>query len=230
MARSVARQPLRLLARALMLCTQMTVCGRENLPRGGPLLVVFNHLGHTDALVLVAVLPWEMEAVALSDLYRVPVTGQMLRLYGAIPVHRDVFDRAVVTRALAVLNNGGVLILAPEARMSVTGALEKARGGAAYLALKARVPILPVALTGTENSLFYGALKRLNRPRVSVAIGEVFRLPDLPIDGAQRKASIAQASDLIMARIAGLLPPAYRGIYANAVSSSSARADLSPGA
>ena len=230
MGRPIARSAIRLLARAMLLCTRTSVSGRENLPKGGPLLVVFNHLGHTDALILMAVLPWEMETLALSDLYRIAVTGAMLRLYGAIPVHRDAFDRGVVERALSALRNGGILILAPEARMSVTGALEKARGGAAYLALKTGVPILPVALTGAENSKFYGALKRLHRPRVTLSIGQVFCLPDLPVDGSQRRASVAQASDMIMQRIAALLSPAYRGVYAEAVSTPVAPADPDPGA
>ena len=210
------RGTVRLLARlAVRLLARVSVTGRENLPPGGPLLVVFNHLGHMDAAVLIATLPYDADAIALSDLYRVPITGQMLRLYGTIPVHRDAFDRAVLERAHAVLNRGGVLILAPEARMSVTGSLEKARGGAAYLALKTKTPILPVALTGTWNPTFYGELKKLRRPRVTLAIGRVFHLPDLPVEGAERRQSIAQASSLIMARIAGLLPPSYRGVYAD---------------
>jgi 1-acyl-sn-glycerol-3-phosphate acyltransferase len=212
------RGAVRLVARAAVrLLSRTSVTGRENLPKSGPLLVTFNHLGHLDAAVLIAKLPYDADAIALSDLYNVPVTGQMLRLYGTIPVHRDVFDRAVLERAFAVLDAGGVLILAPEARMSVTGALERARGGAAYLALKTRAPILPVALTGAENTKVYGAWKRLRRPQITLTIGPVFHLPDLPLQGVERKESITQASTMIMTRIASLLPPSYRGVYADVV-------------
>ena len=214
----VTRPIVRAIARLLLpVLTRTTVYGREHLPSGGPLLVVFNHLGHLDAAILVANLPWSVDAIALSDLYRVPVTGQMLRLYGVIPVHRDVFDRTVVERAMSTLKSGGVLILAPESRMSVTGALEKARGGAAYLALKTRSPILPVALTGTENKAVYGAWKHLRRPVVTMTIGQVFTLPELPVDGSERKQSIAEASMIIMTHLATLLPEAYRGVYADLV-------------
>jgi 1-acyl-sn-glycerol-3-phosphate acyltransferase len=207
-----------LLARTIVrLFTRTTICGLEHIPASGPLLVVFNHLGHLDGIMLVTKLPYDMECIALADLYNVPVTGQLLRLYGAIPIHRDVFDRAVVEQALGILAQGGALMLAPEARMSVTGALEKARGGAAYLALKSHAPILPVALTGTENAAVYGAWKGLRRPRITITVGEVFRLPDLPLAGAERKESIAVASTMIMARLAALLPPPYRGVYADAV-------------
>lgn len=222
MATSRTRAAIRLITRGLVkVLAGVSVYHTAPLPAKGPLLVTFNHLGHLDAAILIAKLPWDMEAIALSDLYRVPVTGQMLRLYGTIPVHRDVFDRTVVERALAVLQSNGVLILAPEARMSVTGALEKARGGAAYLALKSGAPILPVALTGSENKVFYGAWKRLHRPHVTITTGQVFELPDLPTEGAQRKESIARASDEIMLRIAALLPEQYRGVYAGALAAQS---------
>lgn len=216
MSQPPARPLVRLIARAAVrLLTRTVVTGRENVPAQGPLLLVFNHLGHMDAAVLISVLPRNVEAVALSDLYRVPVTGGILRLYGAIPVRRDVFDRAVVTRAQQVLCGGGALMLAPEARMSVSGALEKARGGAAYLALKSQALILPVGLMGTFNRDFYATLKQRRRPRVTVTIGRPFRLHDLPPDAPLHKPELEQASMTIMTHIARLLPAEYRGVYAD---------------
>ena len=153
--------------------TRLEVRGLERMPAEGPLLVAFNHLAHLDGPLIVAFLPREVEGIALSDLYEVPVTGQLLRLYGTIPVYRDEFDRAVLRRALAVLAEGKALALAPEARMSVTGALERARHGVAYLALRSGAPILPVALTGTE--LIPGTLTRLQRAPVTMTVG-----PGLP--------------------------------------------------
>ena len=206
--RQVARFLLPILFRLL---TRWQVSGRGNLPTGGPLLVVFNHLAHLDAPLLLASLPWLMEGIALSDLGRVPVTGQLLRMYGVIWVHRDEYDRELLRRALAVLAAGGVLALAPEARMSVTGALERARTGAAYLALKSGAPVLPIALTGTEK--IYGAWRRWQRPRVTVTIGQTFQLLPVELKGAGRHEALRQAADEIMLHIARLLPPEYRGVY-----------------
>ena len=216
MSAPITRPAVRLLARAVVrLLTRTTVVGREHVPQSGPLLVTFNHLGHLDAAVLIATLPLDMDAIALSDLLRVPVTGQILRLYGVIAVHRDMFDRAVVEQTLGVLAQGRAIILAPESRMSVTGALERARGGAAYLALKSGAKILPVALTGTANQSIYGAWKQRRRPRLTITIGEPYALPALPLSGQERKQSLADASTMIMTRIAALLPPDYRGVYAD---------------
>ncbi len=188
------------------------ITGTENLPAAGPLLVVFNHVAHLDGPVVIASLPWEVEGIALVDLYRVPVVGPLLRLYGTIPIHRDQYDRDILRRALAVLESGGVLALAPEARRSPTLSLEQGRTGAAYLALRSNAPILPIGITGTES--VPAALKRLRRPRLSVNIGAAFHLDGPLLAGAARHAQLNSARDEIMVHIAALLPIEYRGVYA----------------
>lgn len=200
-----------LLRLLLRLFTHLEVRGLENVPAGGPLLVAFNHLAHLDAPLVLALLPWPVEAIGLVDLYRVPVTGQLLRLYGIIPVHRDQFDRQVIRRALQVLAEGGVLALAPEARQSLTGALERARRGVAYLALRSGAPVLPVALTGTEN--VPSDLKRLRCPRLTVTFGEPIAPPPRASKPQARRQQMAELTDEIMHRIAAMLPPEYRGVY-----------------
>ena len=196
----------------LRLLARLDVRGRENLPQGGPLLVVFNHVAHADGAVVIATLPWEVEAISLSDLFRVPLTGQLLRLYGAIPVHRDAYDRELLRRALGVLAEGKVLALAPEARQSPTGALERGREGAAYLALRSGAALLPIGLTGTET--VPTMWKRLRRPHITVTIGPPFHLPGPLGHGAARRAQLESGRDEIMRRIAALLPAQYQGVYA----------------
>ena len=195
----------------LRLFTRLETKGLENVPEGGPLLVAFNHLAHLDAILVLPFLPQPVEGIALEDLYHVPVTGQLLRLYGTIPVHRDQFDRDVIRRALQVLAEGRILALAPEARMSLTGALEQARQGAAYLALRSGAPVLPVAVTGTET--VPADLKRLRRPRLTVTFGEVIITPPRASKPQARRQQVADFTDEIMYRIAALLPLEYRGVY-----------------
>ena len=86
-----------------------------------------------------------------------------------------------------------------------------AKTGAANLASKSAAPILPMSITGTET--VPTDLRRLRRPHLTVRIGHPFTLP--PIDRRQRDADLQRNTDEIMCQIAALLPPKYRGAYAN---------------
>jgi 1-acyl-sn-glycerol-3-phosphate acyltransferase len=102
--------------------------------------------------------------------------------------------------------------MAPEGTRSPNGALIEARSGASYLAAKAGTQILPVAVTGTEDHVVFPNLKRLRRANVVIRVGKPFRLPPLPRQ--DREAVLQQYTDEMMCRIAALLPPEYRGFYA----------------
>lgn len=123
-----------------------------------------------------------------------------------IPLHRGHADRATLKILLSRLAAGDALLIAPEGRESRTGALEAGRGGAAFLAQDAGVPIIPVALTGTAWREILRAWRRFRRPCVTLTFGRPYRLPA----GLRRPA----AADEIMRRIATLLPPEYQGVYA----------------
>lgn len=190
--------------------THWEVEGRENLPPRGPLLVVFNHLGHLDPALLMATLPWRITGLAVAGLREVPVTGFLFRLGGAIWVNRGHYDREALKKALVVLERGDVLVIAPEGRISVTGALERGKTGPVFLAQQANVPILPIGITGTEEAP--EKLKRFQRPHLRVVIGRPFRLPERS-PGRSRKEELRANSDFIMRRLAELLPEKYRGDY-----------------
>lgn len=199
-----------LLILLLKVLTRWEVEGRENLPSGGPLLLVFNHLGHLDPVLLVATLPWRFTGLAVAGLREVPVTGFLLRLGGVIWVNRGHYDREALRKGLAVMERGDILGIAPEGRISVTGALEKGKTGPVFLAQRANVPILPIGITGTEDAP--QKLMRFQRPHLRVIIGKVFRLPERP-PGRSRKEQLRVNSDFIMRRLAELLPQEYRGVY-----------------
>lgn len=209
------RLALLLLRLILRVAARVEFRDRENIPASGPLIVAINHLAHLDPLLVAAALPYPAEFMALADLLSVPGTGLVLRAYGVIPVHRDQLDRDVLRRALCVLEAGGVLVLAPEARMSLTGALEQARAGVGYLALRSGAPVMPVAITGTAYILT--DLKQLRRPRMTVTFGRPRTLSQAITAMQDRRAQRQAAADDIMARIARMLPPEYRGEYAERV-------------
>lgn len=200
----------------LKLLTHWEVEGQENLPPGGPLLVVFNHLAWWDAPLAMASLPWQMTGIALKDLQRIPVTGQLLALGKVIWVDRGRYDRDALRQALTVLKEGGVLGIAPEGRMSVTGALERGKTGPVFIARKADVPLLPIGVIGTDKVL--SDWRSFRRPHLKLVIGPVFRLPERRRYESRKEERQADA-DFIMERLAELLPPEYRGVYADTVRS-----------
>jgi 1-acyl-sn-glycerol-3-phosphate acyltransferase len=99
--------------------------------------------------------------------------------------------------------------IAPEGRESLSGALEEGTRGAAYLALKAGVPVLPITMTGTENRAVYGSLKRFRRAEISLTVGLPFYL-----DAADDQRQVLQrGTQKIMQKLAEQLPEEYRGFY-----------------
>ncbi len=205
--RAILRGVARLLTAVAL---RTTVTGLENFPKQGPALIVINHLGDADVFPLVAILPsMPLEGLGKIELRDHWLVGPVFRFYGIIWIHRGRPDRKAIRAALDALSEGRMVGLAPEGRQSVIGGLEEGNDGAAFLALKSGAPIVPVALTGTENSNVYGHLKRLRRAPVTLSVGEPFFLQER----ADRHETIREGTQQIMESLANLLPESYRGTY-----------------
>jgi 1-acyl-sn-glycerol-3-phosphate acyltransferase len=184
--------------------------GLENIPDEPPYILVTNHLSVFDTPVLLTVCRHTTHALAAAKHRRNPLYAPLLALVGTIWVRRGEVDRGALQGALDVLSRGEVLGLAPEGtRARGVYALQRGKTGAAYLATRADVPIVPVGLTGTEK--IKQNLPRLRRTFVRIVVGKPFRLPE---NGRVRGEKLRQYTDLIMHRIAELLPEEYRGVYA----------------
>ena len=209
-----SRRLMRLFARSLMkllafLLLRIEVDGVENLPLKGPLIVVINHLGDADAAALLSILPQPPDALGKIELYELPILGKLMDWYGIIWLHRGQPDKRALRAALDGLAEGRIILIAPEGRYTLAGGLEEGRGGAAFLAFKAGIPILPIALTGTENRHVYSEMRRLKRASVTVRVGKPFTL----MEQAGRQAAMQQGTRKIMQALADLLPLEYRGAY-----------------
>jgi 1-acyl-sn-glycerol-3-phosphate acyltransferase len=196
---------------AAFLLLRAHVSGLENFPKRGPALIVFNHLGDADAVLMFAALPINSPAegigkIELNDHWFV---GPIFRAYGIIWVHRGQPDRRAIRAALDALAEGRLVALAPEGRQSLIGGLEEGNEGAAFLALKSGAPIVPIAMTGTENGHVFGHLKRWKRAPVTLVVGKPFSLQESP----DRQRTIREGTRQIMETLARLLPESYRGSY-----------------
>ncbi len=199
------------------ICLNVTAEGLENFPQKGSLLIVINHIGDADVPAIISALPFPPDALGKIELYDLPILGKLIDWYGVIWLHRGRADIRALRAALDGLVEGRVLVIAPEGRYSVTGVLEEGSGGAAFLAYKSGAPILPIAVTGTENENVYGHLKRFRRARVHVKVGKMFRLDEqaggVLSESKGRQEAAAQGTRQIMAALANLLPEKYRGEY-----------------
>lgn len=197
------------LAKLLVFITMNpTVRGTENFPKHGPALVVINHLGDADGVLLAASIPKIIDAMGKIELDEHWLVGPMFRAYGVIYIHRGRPDRKAIRAALDGLAEGRIIALAPEGRQSVEGKLEEGTEGAAFLAMKTGAQIVPVAMTGTENGNIYNR-KWWRRARVTLSVGKPFKLQEQ----ADRQAMLREGTNQIMESLAGLLPESYVGNY-----------------
>ncbi len=179
--------------------------GLEHMPRQGPVLVVANHLNNLDPLLIQAALPRLVVWLAKIELFRVPGLAQLLRYYWTIPIDRGAADRQAMKAALDWLAAGQVLGIFPEGTRSRTAAMQRGHLGVGLLAVRSGAPVLPVAVIGSERPL-----RRWPRPSLIVRVGRPLRI-ERPAGG---RADYQAITDQIMFEIAGLVPPAYRGVYA----------------
>jgi 1-acyl-sn-glycerol-3-phosphate acyltransferase len=193
----------------LSLFTRREYVGLENIPAEPPYILVANHLSAFDSPLLLTVCPHTIRAFAAAKHKRNPIYAPLLVVMGSIWVRRGEVDRGALREALDVLKRGEVLGMAPEGtRARGTYALQKGKTGAAYLATRANVPIVPVGVTGTEQ--IKHNLPQLRRTHLRVVVGKPFYLPE---SGRVRGQKLHEYTDLIMHRIAELLPEEYRGVY-----------------
>jgi len=197
----------------MKLITRIEVNGIERLPEGN-VIVAANHLGRLDTAVLLCLLDREDIIMAIAEKYRDhPLYGPIGRAANAIWLNRFEADYSALRQILERMKQGGLFVIAPEGTRSPTEALQEGKRGVAFLASKSGYPVLPVALTGTEDRRVIENLKRFRRSRITVTAADPLQVA-LPT-GKGREAAMRQSTDEIMCQIAVRLPEKYRGVYAD---------------
>ncbi|HEX5809303.1 MAG TPA: lysophospholipid acyltransferase family protein [Anaerolineales bacterium] len=192
---------------------RVTITGKEHIPYGQRYIVAMNHVSIFDPPLAGAFWPEQLEVIGASDVFEKPVQGQVLRMYGVIPVHRGEYDRALFNKIISVIKAGYPLLIAPEGGRSHVPAMRRAMPGVAYIVEQTRVPVVPVGLVGTTED-FWQRARRGERPALEIRIGKPITLPEITAKGAEKHEARQHNADLVMRHLAGLLPEEYRGVYA----------------
>lgn len=187
------------------------VIGLEHVPRTGAYLLVANHTSNFDPPFL----GWAVghrtgrviHFMAKDEMRRWPVIGWLAAQAGAFFVRRGEGDRAAQRVAVQVLEAGRPLAIFPEGTRSRDGRLGEGRAGAALLAMRTDVPVLPCGISGTHR-IFEGRRRWPRRTPITFTIGEPFRLPH---NESLDRAALREGTERIMRAIAALLPPEQRG-------------------
>lgn len=205
---------LRSIVRFLMkIIADIEINGIEKLPTGN-VIIAANHLGRLDTAALLCILDREDIIMPVAEKYRDhPLYGAIGRAANAIWLNRFDADYSAFRQILDRMKQGGLLVIAPEGTRSKTEALQEGKMGVAFLASKSGYPVLPVAVTGTEDRAIVENLKHFRRSKITATAAELLYIQIPP--GKGREEAMRQATDEIMCQIAALLPEKYRGVYAD---------------
>ncbi len=199
------------IAAAFAVLTDFQVIGRENLPEGGPLLIVGNHFNFLDPVAVIHISPYPIEFIGGRQAPNAPgVVSWIRNLWGILPVSRGSSSRDALLRAQRILHVRGVLGIFPEGGSWAT-VLRPPRPGAALLAARSGAPILPIGLDGLVD--VFPCLGRGKRAKVLLNIGKPFGPFQLDPRDRSNRAAIDEFGHEIMRRIAELIPPERRGFY-----------------
>lgn len=198
---------------------RVKISGMENIPYGKPYIAAMNHVSIFDPPFAASFWPEELEIIGAIDVFGKPGQGQLLKLYGVIPVRRGEYERSLFTKLISILKSGRPLLIAPEGGRSHDTAMRRAKPGVAYLVEKTGVPVLPVALIGTTED-FWQRARRGQKPSLEMRVGKPLILPSITTKGSEKHEARQQNADLVMSYLAGLLPEEYRGVYAGSALSS----------
>jgi 1-acyl-sn-glycerol-3-phosphate acyltransferase len=198
-----------ILAPVARLIYRPVIEGRENIPRNGPLLLASNHLSFIDSFVIPLVAPRRVVFLAKSDYFTAPgIRGLWMRwlfsAMGAVPVQRGTLGSAAqegLDSALEVLKKGLAFGIYPEGTRSRDGRLYRGLTGVAWLAMTAGCPVVPVALSGTQDIQPIGS-RVLRIRRITVRFGKPMDFSHL--SGARPGRARREATDAVMAAICEL--------------------------
>ncbi len=211
----INRRFLRLIFRGLFhLLGKVELYGMDKIPEHNKYVLAFNHVSLVEIPFIGAFWPTIVEIIGATVVWGRPGVAIVARMWEGIQVKRTEFDREVFRKVKMVIDAGFPLMISPEGTRSHTPGLARGKPGIAYIIDKAKAPVLPVAVVGNTIDFLRQGI-RGKRPTIQMFVGDIIYLPPLTGRGVERRNMRQQNTDIIMARIAEMLPESYQGVYSD---------------
>ena len=191
---------------------KVELIGLEKIPADNKYVVAFNHVSMVEVPFIGAFWPTILEIIGATVVWDRPLHALVARGWAGIQVYREGFDREVFEKVTQVFESGRPLMISPEGTRSKTPGMQRGKPGIAYIVDKVKVPVIPVAVIGNTYDFVKDGF-RGKRPTIQMIVGDLIHLPPLTGKGEERRIKRQHNTDIIMARIAELLPEEYWGVY-----------------
>jgi len=198
-----------ILSRTAQVIWRIKVVGADRLPATGGYVFAPSHRSMIDIPLVGLVTPRRVRFMGKAPLFRIPVLSSLFRALGGFPVERDGNDRKAVRDSVAMLESGDVLAVFPEGTRQNGPKIQPLQPGAAYLAFRAGVPIVPLGMAGSEE------IMRSRKHRFFAGFASVVIVVGEPVIPPERTtSSVPRASvDMVTARLADDLQVAFDEAY-----------------
>lgn len=188
---------------------RLRIHGQEHLPPTGAYVLAPIHRSNIDSLLLSSITSRRLRAMGKHTLFKTKVGAWFIGSLGAFPVVRGTADRDALRRCIEVLDDGEPLIIFPEGTRQVGPEVQPLYEGAAYVAAKANVPIVPIGLGGTEAAMPKGS-KTLKKSRIHIVIGAPLPPPTATSGGRASRKEIHATTEQLKVELQRLFDDAQK--------------------
>ena len=179
---------------------RLRIDGAEHVPATGAYVVAPVHRSNIDTLVVAAITRRRLRYMGKASLWKVKPAGRLFSALGALPVNRGTADREALRRCIEVVQNGEPLVIFPEGTRQSGPTVQPLFEGAAYVASRAGIPVIPVGIGGSEGAMPKGS-KTIRPVRVHIVVGEPLYPAAPGPSGRAPRSSVHQLTEQLAERL-----------------------------